>query len=212
MGTITQLKQGKRNTKRVNVYIDGRFALALKQETVIKDKLKIGGEITAERVAELIGKDSVEKAMDTAVRFLGYRPRSEAEIRKKLLQRGFNEDIIDKVITKLKGQGLVDDAAFVRFWKENRENFSPRSSRLTRLELKQKGVSDEIIDTATDNENDEDNAYKAAQSKIRRMTITDYATYRQRLGEYLKRRGFSYGVINKTIARIWQERTTENPA
>ncbi len=212
MGTITGLKQGKKNLKRVNVYIDGRFALALKQETLIKNRLKVGVELTEEKIGELIGKDTIEKATDIALRFLGYRPRSEAEIRKTLFQRGFNEDIIDKAISKLKEQGLIDDAAFARFWSENRENFSPRSSRLTRLELRQKGVSDETISQSISDETDGENAYRAAQSKVRRMTITDYATYRQRLGEYLKRRGFNYGVINNTITKIWQEYKEQNPA
>jgi regulatory protein len=204
MGKITELRQGKRSNKRVNVFVDGRFALALNNEVLIKNKLEVGGELTAVQVTELMGKDVTEKALDVAIRYLGYRPRSEAEIRTKLHGRGFTEDVSNTVITRLKEQGLIDDIAFANFWKDNRETFSPRSSWLTRRELKQKGVSEEVVSQVVDTEADEDNAYQAALNKVRRLNTDDYNVFRQRLGEYLKRRGFGYGVINKTIAKFWQ--------
>ncbi len=212
MGKITDIREGKRNKKRVNIFIDGRFALALKTETVIKNKLKVGSELTDRLMAELVGKDVTEKAMDVAVRYLGYRPRSEAEIRTKLLGRGFTEDVTHEIIGRLKEQGLIDDTAFALFWKENREAFSPRSSWLTRQELKKKGIADEVLNRVVDTANDDENAYRAAQSKARRLTAVNHETFRQRLGEYLQRRGFNYRVINQTIEKIWQERANNNPA
>jgi regulatory protein len=212
MGKITELRQSKRSNKRVNVYIDGRFALALTNETVIVNKLMIGVELSAERITELTGKDTITKAMDIAVRYLDYRPRSEAEIRTKLQSRGCTEEVTDTVVARLKEQKLIDDVAFANFWKDNRDSFSPRSAWLTHRELKQKGISDEISGLVLDTEADEDNAYKAALNKVHRMSIDDYTVFRQRLGEYLKRRGFGYGVINKTIVKIWQEHKENSPA
>lgn len=211
MGKITEIREGKRNKKRVNVFIDGKFALALKVETVIKNKLRVGSELTDGLMVQLVGKDNAERAMDIAVRYLGYRPRSEAEIGTKLRGRGFSEDVTNNVIARLKEQGLVDDTAFARFWKENRETFSPRSSWLTRRELRQKGVADEVVNQVVDTGEDENNAYQAAQGKARRLRAVDREIFRQRLGEYLKRRGFNYGVINQTINKIWQEKVNSNP-
>ena len=212
MGKITELREGKRSAKRVNIFVDGRFALALKTETVLKNRLKVGVELTEELVAELVGKDVIERGMYVAERYLGYRPRSEVEIREKLKRQGFAEEVIDNIINRLKERGLVDDVAFARFWKENRDNFSPRSSWLTRQELRRKGVADEAVDDVVKTDDDEANAYLAAQSKVRRLKAVEYEIFRRRLGEYLKRRGFSYGVIIRTIARVWQEKETHNPA
>ena len=175
MGIITEIREGKRSKKRVNVYMDGRFALALKTEVVIQNRLKVGEELTEEKLTELIGKDITERAMDMAVRYLGYRPRSEVEIREKLQRRGFTEEVTNNIVNKLKEQGLVDDTAFARFWKENRETFSPRSSWLTRRELKQKGIADDVANQVVDAGADEASAYRAAQSKVRRLvTGIDY--------------------------------------
>ncbi len=99
----------------------------------------------------------------------------------------------------------MDDAAFTQFWKDNRESFSPRSKRLTRVELGQKGIENSIIDQVTEAIDDEDSAYQAVISKNHGFDCSDYEVYRRRIAGYLKRRGFSYGVINHTIERIWQE-------
>jgi len=109
------------------------------------------------------------------------------------------------VLAKLKEQGLVDDMAFAQFWKDNREAFSPRSQWLTKLELRRKGVASNIIDQIADTIDDEDSAYRAALSKARSLPLSDYQSFYRRLGVYLKRRGFNYGVINHTIERLWSE-------
>ena len=100
----------------------------------------------------------------------------------------------------------MDDVAFAQFWKDNRESFSPRSQRLTKLELRRKGVADDIIAQVTDAIDDDNSAYRVALSKARSLPLSDRQAFRRRLADYLKRRGFSYGVISHTVERVWQER------
>jgi len=52
---------------------------------------------------------------------------------------------------------------------------------------------------------DDNSAYRAATSKARGLPLSDYQSFRRRLGEYLKRRGFGYGVIKHAVERVWQE-------
>ncbi len=126
-------------------------------------------------------------------------------MRQRLLRRGFSDDTTEAVLKKLKEQGLVDDTAFAEFWRDNRQSFSPRSQRLVKLELRQKGVSSDIIERVVSTIDDGDNAYRAAASYAHRFPLSDYESFRRRLGGYLKRRGFGYGVIKETIERLWQE-------
>ena len=165
----------------------------------------IGGLI--ERVMRniTVADNNLERCFKAATHYLGYRPRSEPELRERLRRRGFTTDTIEAVIAKLKRLKLVDDTAFAEFWKENRESFSPRSKALTRLELKQKGIADDIIEQTVATIDDEDSAYRAATSKASSLARTDYESFRRRLGGYLQRRGFNYGVIDRTIKRVWQE-------
>ena len=100
-----------------------------------------------DRIDALLGKDRYTRCLDAATRFLAYRPRSLAELQSRLARRGFDEETQQAVLAKLKEQGLVDDAAFARYWADNRESFSPRSQRMTRLELQKKGVAREVADS-----------------------------------------------------------------
>jgi len=205
MSKITALRIGKGRKKRVNVFLDDRFAFSLEAEVVIKEGLQVGQELSASQIEALAKSDHFHRCLNVATHYLGYRPRSEFEVRERLRRRGFDDNTIGVVIARLKEQGLVDDMDFARFWKENRDSFSPRSQWLTKLELRQKGVADDIIDQVIKID-DDDSAYRAALSKARRLPRSDYQSFRRRLGEYLKRRGFGYGVINLTVERVWEER------
>ena len=205
MGKITNLRMGKGQKKRVNVFIDDKFAFSLQAEVVVEDGLQVGQELSANHIEALTGTDYFHRCLDAAMRYLNYRPRSEHEIRQQLKRRSFEDEIIEKVVTKLKEQQLIDDTAFAQFWKDSRETFSPRSQWLTRSELRRKGITSEIIDQVVDSVDNSNSAYRAALNKARRLPLSDYQEFRHRLGEYLRRRGFSYDVIEHTVVQIWQE-------
>ena len=205
MRKVTAIRAGRGQGRRVNVFLDGKFAFSLGAEVAVKEGLQVGQELSTTQIGALSKSDHFHRCLNAAAHYLRYRPRSEFELREGLHRRGF-DDSIEAVIAELKERGLVDDMAFAQFWKDNRESFSPRSQQLTRLELRLKGVANEIIDQVVDAVNDEDSAYRAALGKARNLSLSDYQSFHRRLGGYLKRRGFSYQVINHAVEQIWQER------
>jgi regulatory protein len=205
MKKVTAIRAGRRG-KRVNVFLDDRFAFSLEAEVAVKQGLGVEQELSGGDIAALTKADLSHRCLNAALQYLSYRPRSEAELRQRLHQRGFDGDNVEAALNKLKEQGLVNDLAFAQFWKDNRQSFRPRSQWLTRLELRQKGVAEDIIDQVVAEVDDEDSAYRAAVGRARSLPTADYHSFRRRLDEYLKRRGFSYGVISHTVERVWQER------
>lgn len=205
MRKITAIRVGKGRGKRVNIFLDGRLAFSFEAETVVKEGLRVGQELSDSQVEALAESDHFHRCLNAASRYLSYRPRSEFELRERLQRRGFGGESVEAVVVKLKEQGVVDDMAFAQFWRDNRESFSPRSQWLTKLELRRKGVADDLIDRVVNVIDDDDSAYRVALSKARSLPRSDYQDFRRRLGEYLKRRGFGYGVISHIVERIWQE-------
>ena len=208
MRKITALRVERGRRKRVKIALDGKSAFSVEAEVAAKEGLQIGQLLSEDQIEALARSDHYHRCLNAAVHYLSYRPRSESELKERLRQRGFDDDTQEAVRTRLKELGLVDDMAFAQFWKDNRESFSPRSRRLTRLELRQKGIANDIIDQVVDAIDDDDSAYRAALSKARSLPRSDYQRFRRRLGEYLKRRGFSYGVINNTVERLWQDQVS----
>ena len=205
MKKVTALRLGRGRGKRVNIYLDDRFAFSLEAEVAVREGLKVGQELATDQIETLARLDSVQRCLNVATRYLSYRPRSESELRERLCQRGFDSDSVEVVLGRLREQGLVNDVDFAQFWQDNRQSFSPRSRWLTRLELRRKGVAEEIIDQVVSAASDDDSAYRAALGRARRLPVSDYQGFRRRLGGYLKRRGFSYGVINNTVEQLWQQ-------
>ena len=181
-----------------------------------------------------------EKFYNIALRFLSYRPRSEKEVRDKLVEfarkrnkkvattetQNENEtqnfsaskklsdsvvagetSIVDRVINKLKEQKFLNDEEFVKWWIESRLRFKPRSLRLIKLELKQKGISDEIIESGIGNqelgiENDLEQAKKLVEKRIGRVKNLSNKEIYQKLGSYLARRGFDWDTIKHSIDEL----------
>jgi regulatory protein len=206
MSKITGLTAGRGRDKRVNLFLDGRLAFSLSAEVALKEGLRPGQELSEAELQALAGADRYQRCLTLALRLLAVRPRSEEEIRQRLQKRGFESEYREKAIARLKERGLVDDIAFARFWKDNRQTFRPRSRRLTALELRRKGLDSAAIEPVVGEIDDGDSAYRAALVRARRLPPSDYEAFRRRLGEYLVRRGFDYETIQQTVARIWTER------
>ncbi len=206
MSRITDLRTGRGREKRINIYLDGRFAFSLGAEVAATEDLQVGQELSDDQIEALTGSDRLQRCLAAAYRYLGYRPRSESEIRERMQRRGFDGETIDAVVARLQEQNLLDDQAFAQFWKENRESFSPRSQWLTRWELKRMGVMDDVAEQVVAGMDDEESAYRAALQKTRRGAPAEYQDFRRRLGDYLRRRGFNYEVIVHTLEKVWQER------
>ena len=207
VGTITALKVQKRNPRRVNVYLDDRYAFGL--AAIEAARLRRGQVLSDEDIEELKERDSFEKAHDRALHFLSYRPRSEAEMRRYLRGKAVSPAVEDEVIEHLTRAKLLDDLAFARYWVENRKSFNPRGLRMLRYELRQKGLSEETIAQALTDLDEEDSAHRVAARRGRRLAHLDQVSFRQKLRAHLLRRGFPHEVVNSAVERAWQELRAE---
>jgi regulatory protein len=150
---------------------------------------------------------TAKPAVDQALRFLAARPRSETEVRRRLARRRVPAEAIEDALRQLRGAGLVDDAAFATYWVDQRRTFRPRGARLLQAELRAHGVATEIA--ASHAISDDEDAYRAALKKARRLAALDDATFKTRIGAFLARRGFDWDVIGTTVARVLRERSAE---
>ncbi len=203
-GTVTGLVAQKRNPKRVNVYLDGAYSFPLDMAIVLKWGLKNGQLLSDMEISALTAADDVEKAYLRAVNLLSYRPRSVAEVRRNLQAKKTDPEVVEVVLSRLAQNGLLDDAAFARFWVENRSAFSPRGGRLMSYELRQKGVATGDIETALPSE-DREGARDAASRRARSLAALDYDSFRKKLLPYLQRRGFGYETAAEAVNEAWRE-------
>lgn len=141
-------------------------------------------------------------AYEDAIRFLGPRARSVAEIRRQLRGKQHDEVAIDGAIDRLRANGHLDDVAFARYWLEQRERFRPKGDRALVSELLQKGVAREAIDAVL-GERAPDAQLVQARAAIRkplaRWSGIDDADRKRRVQAYLVQRGFDYTTIEEVL-------------
>jgi regulatory protein len=208
--TITALEPQERRPDRYNLFIDGAFALGLDEATVVAEGFYVGKALTSAELADLKSRVAEQGLFDAALRFLAVRPRSRAEVRRRLLTPRPKKPApgpaeVERVLDRLAERSLLDDGDFAAFWVENRERFSPRSARALGQELRQRGVSRETVEAVSQPERDAERALEAGRQRLRAMAGTDYQTFRTRMGQFLQRRGFSYGVARDAVRALWTE-------
>jgi len=200
--TITALKIQKRNQNRVNIFLDNEFAFGL--FTINVANLKVGQLISQSAIDKLQHEDHIEEGYQKALRFISFKPRTQFEIRKKLSESEFSEEIINIVINKLVQKGYVNDFEFAQNWAENRSIYKPRSKKLISWELKNKKVNKEIIDEVIIGMvPDEKLAVLASEKYARRLSGCDKDVFFRRLTGYLSRRGFSYSIVKPIVEETW---------
>ena len=202
---ITAIEAQKRNRQRVNVSLDGEFAFSLDRLTAAW--LKSGRKLTAEEINRLQEQDDAESAHTRALHLLSFRSRSVQEMRDYLTRKGCSPELSSAVLVRLEEEGYLNDTRFCREWVENRSTFRPRGVSLIKAELRQKGIANETIEStlAQADLQESELALKAARRVAGRYAALPQETFRLRLGAFLQRRGFSYGVVSSALNRIWNE-------
>jgi len=142
------------------------------------------------------------KAKRIALRFLKVRDRSEHEIREKLINDQVMSEVIQKTIDYLKTVKLIDDLSFARDWLENRQKKSYGLPRVIE-ELKNKGISDEIINAVIGDLNKPENERKTIIDLIEKQKLKHQdlqpEIVKQRLFEYCVRRGFTPELVEDIL-------------
>jgi regulatory protein len=123
-------------------------------------------------------------------------------MRQRLNRKGFAGAEIEATVARLKVSGLIDDDAFAKAWSESRTTSSPRSAYLVKRELLVRGVETEAAEEATRTLDDAEAAYRAAAPRLERLRSLPKEAARQKLTDFLRRRGFTWTVIQSTLSRL----------
>ncbi len=195
---ITAIKAQVKNAERVSIYVDEKYSFSLNHAQLLEQKLRSGLELSPARLDELKRASDLGKAYDRALNYVMIRPRSELEVRQYGRRKEWTPEVTQTIIDKLQSRHYLNDAAFAKAWVQSRSLTKNYSVRKLHLELKQKGVSEELINDALGNsEYNEQAALKALIAK--KLKLSRFANDPQKLMMYLARQGFSYDDIKSAL-------------
>jgi regulatory protein len=197
-GRITRLEPQKRDQGRLSLYVDDRFVLGVSQEVALRLGLRAGEFVESAVLLQALQGDEAKRARDEALRFLGTRPRSREEVRRKLIRR-YGPDLAEQTVADLDRAGWLDDAAFAQSWVESHRG---AGHRRLQADLLRRGVPRDVIERVLGAAGDRhEEAFAAALSRYRRLQSLEPGVARRRLYAFLLRRGFDREAAAAAVRR-----------
>lgn len=218
MPKVSSVEPQKKNPKRFNVFLDGKFAFGADEDLIVNYRLLPGKEILESDIEKLLFEAEVGKLMERMYGLFSVRMRSEREVRDYLRALSFKRKlkdqeelsdlVIELLIERLKQKTLINDEVFARNWVDARRRSKQKGPMALKLELTQKGISREIIDTIFSEDNDQSQLELAVQAlEKRQRVLSKYhpEVVRQKALEFLLRRGFDYSLAKNAINQVFEE-------
>ena len=123
MPVITKISQQKKDLERYNIFLDEKYAYSVHESVLVKFGLTKGMSLEDWSIDEMVYEDEIRKAFNRALHYLGFRMRSEFEVKKKLLELGYGEAIVLEALVKLKSLGFLNDETYSEALLQTTEKF-----------------------------------------------------------------------------------------
>lgn len=144
----------------------------------------------------------MNEARSAALRLLKFRPRSEAELKGRLAEKGFGDETVQAVVEEMRRTGLVGDARFARYAATQAAE-KPVGRRLILNRLREKGIApalaEEAVQAATRGKDELERAREAAGHRAAALQGLSRQAAERRLFGFLSRRGFPSDVVWKVV-------------
>lgn len=185
---------------KFKIYVEEQFAFTLYKGELSRFCLKEQGEITEEIISRIKAEVLVKRAKMRAMHLLNEMARTEAQLRQKLKQNGYPEDVIDDAVAYVKSFGYINDEAYIRNFVESRKG--KKSRREIYALLGQKGLNQETVETVLDEMYEEHSDQEAIREILRKKHWDSEESdikEKQKIYAYLVRKGFRYEDIRQVI-------------
>src|SRR3712207_807163 len=167
---VTKIEVQKKNKERVNIFVNEEFFIACDMSLVYMQGIKKGEEIDKEKINNIISEDNFIKAKSRSLRYLGRSYKTEKEVRKKLEECEYNEEVINRVIEFLKEYDFINDDRYTELF--IKEKLKKHGKNKIKYDLKLKGVDEKLINekiNSLDEDKELDIAYEIASKKYNQL-------------------------------------------
>lgn len=199
-GIISAIVQDPKQKYRYQLFVDGESAFDVHEDILVKYRLFKGKEVDAALLREICHAEEENKAYLAALRYIGIRPRSAYQLMRYLGEKGFSEELAQRIARRCSEQGYIDDEAYAKQWVAERLRLRPKGAYALKMELLQKGIAKPIVERAIgeiDRDEEQEAARKLLRSKLRRKSGSLTLADEQKLLSMLMRKGFSSSMVRQ---------------
>jgi regulatory protein len=202
---ITDIQIDEQNADRRVLFLDGERFGSVDAGLIAKFGVRVGLEIEGEALQKLDAADEITRAKSYAYECLKEQTYTKGQMAECLEREGFSQNAVDTTLKELEQLGQIRDEKFAQAWVNKRQRSKPKSKKMLRHELIDKGVdkstADAVLNTIDDDE-EAGLALQAAEKQAKRYRSLPLQVARRRLYNFLLRRGFSHGTIQKAVKQV----------
>lgn len=188
------------------VVFEDETKLLLNYNIFEKYKVSVDMYFSEDEILEMKYFSDIERAKSRAINYILGKLKTKYEVRLKLKENGFAEDVIDEVLDILEKEEYLNDKVYCEIFIEDKKKLNGYGKNKIKSLLIQKGISKNIFeDFLNEFEYDEefDNALKMGIKKLELLSNEeDNFKKKQKIINYLTYRGFGFDVINDVLKEI----------
>lgn len=188
------------------VVFEDETRLLLNYNIFEKYKVSVDMDFSENEILEMKYFSDIERAKSRAINYISGKLKTKYEVRLKLKENGFAEDVIDEVLDILEKEEYLNDKVYCEIFIEDKKKLNGYGKNKIKSLLIQKGISKSIFeDFLNEFEYDEefDNALKMGIKKLKLLSNEeDNFKKKQKIINYLVYRGFGFDVINDVLKEI----------
>lgn len=205
---ITKIELQKRTKDRVNIYINEEFSFACSAELIYTHGLSKGKNIDISYLKEIVYQDNCIKCKNYALKIIERTYKTEKQMFDKLLQKEYDEKIINKTIEFLKEYKFIDDEKFTETY--IKDKLKSQGKNRIRYALINKGIKEELIKrklSYIDEDTEQSVAARLAEKKYKILikNESDIRKIYKKLGDYLIRNGYNSDIVQSTVDNLLKE-------
>lgn len=188
------------------VVFEDETKLLLNYNIFEKYRVSVDMYFSEDEILEMKHFSDIERAKSRAINYISGKLKTKYEVRLKLKENGFAEDVIDEVLDILEKEEYLNDKVYCEIFIEDKKKLNGYGKNKIKSLLIQKGISKNIFeDFLNEFEYDEefDNALKMGIKKLELLSNEeDNFKKKQKIINYLTYRGFGFDVINDVLKEI----------
>lgn len=196
---VTKVELVSKN--RYKVEVDGEFAFVLYRRELSHYQIREECEVSEESFEQIKKEVIIKRAKLRAMHLLNDMDRTESQLRTKLRQSCYTEDVVEAALAYVKSFGYIDDLDYAKRYIQNRQN--QKSKRELCAQLVGKGIERELIELAMEEcytgEDDEIEAIRQLAAKRKYHFRDATREEQQKQMAYFMRKGFSYENIRRAL-------------
>ena len=155
-------------------------------------------------------KEQERQAIISSLRILTASPKSRRQLEGKLKEKGFNAGVVERTLSRLEGEGLLNDRVYADQVAWTFVNVKTSGRKRIAYELKKRGVQDSIIEEVLRTVSLDDEKTRAedlAHHQNERWSRLDPSRRRKKIYDFLLRRGFDYSLSRKVVETLGKEKS-----